>query len=221
MNIFGRTFRLSKKKQSDRSIYDSTKNEIIEVFEEEATCNIISFFKFMQKILKMKELSIDIWSKQPNKYHIYGKDGISKLLTIIYILEELERYHIIILYKNNSVIKNTSTNIFSFFRNLTDNAVYAKDSYESAILPQEISLYFIEYAYANIWISPKFEWYKKHEFISEELYEAKQQVKYAKVASIFAGISTIIALISLCITLIPTSNLGVVFIIFFKLLRDL
>jgi len=148
-----------------------------------------SFYDLLKDICDNYELSISHYdynnASDSNRFQVSGTNSYNIITNSLFILKELERYHIIQYHKQRS-----SDNPFPPIQESTnsDSLWIAGDFYD----------YISTYWNQKIWISPQIESFVKHGFIPEELVEAKKQTRYAKwtfvasVITVFFSVTTIL-----------------------------
>lgn len=149
-----------------------------------------SLYDLLKKICNNHELSISHYdynnASDPNRFQGFGKNGYTIITDSLFIVKELERFHIIQYYKQRS-----SDNKFLPIQKSSqygDSFFITGSSYD----------YILTYWNQNIWISPQIESFVKHGFISEELVEAKNQTRYAKWTLIASVITMFFSVITTC-----------------------
>jgi hypothetical protein len=90
------------------------------------------------------------------------------MIDLVFILEELANHRIILFTRNY----NGEDYTYNIGKNSSGDINKVR-------LPTEVYSFLDKNRQANIWLSPDYDWYEKHGFQNKELYEAKQQTKYA------------------------------------------
>ena len=171
--------------------YKQIRNSILRIMSNGQDNGYIGFHKFVTDICA--EYHLDITEDNASHNHdsnqnvvsidVKGERGYHILVTMYFLIKEMERNHVILLNKND--------NGQEYLWNIEGK----NDSGTSSKISGDMYKFMKANIQANIWLSPDFEWFKKNGFVSKELFEARKQAKYAFwtfVASVVALILSIL-----------------------------
>lgn len=143
-------------------------NCLSSAFHGDKKTSIVNFKKLLVEICGKHNICIQ--EEKKGKIVVRGTCGYETIATILFFLIDMERNHIIQMFNNN----NGESYLYQI--NETDDLI--ADSGPSKITG-DLNDFLNDNRQANIWISPEFDWFEKHGFVSKEIVEAKRQTRYA------------------------------------------
>ena len=142
----------------------------------------LGFTIFLERFANKYNLGIEQLPTKSHAYNVYGDKNSFRLWgDMVYFIKWLETKGLILYYEQ---INGQFSNDLQKIGNC--------DSTEPMILDGDIKNYIKQHLPHYIWISPELESYVNHNFMTDELYEAKRQTCYAR-WTLFLAIATFVA----------------------------
>lgn len=129
---------------------------------------IVTLCSLLEQVSQTHNISID--EPKEREFFVQGTDGYHIIATTLFFLVDMERNHIIHMFRNN--------NGKSHKYKINDKCELLNNPERSKITG-DLNDFLNDNRQANIWISPEFDWFEKHGFMSKEIVEAKRQTRYA------------------------------------------